>query len=173
MTISGCQPREGGDHPSFLLLFLALVLFAASASAQERSASSASPALPEFPQPASLDQQSPPNASQPQQSGTSSAGGNQKQSTEKAGDTATPKANPQPPRILGIMPNFRAVSAGVIPPPPTPKQAFVIATKNSFDYSSFIFVGITSRPGGGNKYARATGQRPARIREILLARVRR
>ncbi len=42
------------------------------------------------------------------------------------------------------MPNFRAVSAGVIPPPPTPKQAFVIATKNSFDYSSFIFVGITS-----------------------------
>jgi hypothetical protein len=42
------------------------------------------------------------------------------------------------------MPNFRAVSAGTIPPPPTPKQAFVIATKNSFDYSSFIFVGITS-----------------------------
>ncbi|MFZ0962976.1 MAG: hypothetical protein WAO35_19080 [Terriglobia bacterium] len=42
------------------------------------------------------------------------------------------------------MPNFRAVSAGVTPPPPTPKQAFVIATQNSFDYSSFIFVGITS-----------------------------
>jgi len=42
------------------------------------------------------------------------------------------------------MPNFRAVSAGEIPPPPTPKQAFIIATKNSFDYSSFIFVGITS-----------------------------
>ena len=50
----------------------------------------------------------------------------------------------QPKRILGVMPNFRAVSAGAIPPPPTPKQAFVIATKNSFDYSSFIFVGITS-----------------------------
>ncbi len=42
------------------------------------------------------------------------------------------------------MPNFRAVSAGEIPPPPTPKQAFVIATKNSFDYSSFLFVGFTS-----------------------------
>lgn len=50
----------------------------------------------------------------------------------------------QPKRILGIMPNYRAVSAGEIPPPPTPKQAFVIATKNSFDYSSFLFVGITS-----------------------------
>jgi len=42
------------------------------------------------------------------------------------------------------MPNYRAVSAGAIPPPPTPKQAFIIATKNSFDYSSFVFVGITS-----------------------------
>jgi hypothetical protein len=42
------------------------------------------------------------------------------------------------------MPNYRAVSAGAIPPPPTPKQAFKIATQNSFDYSSFIFVGITS-----------------------------
>ena len=42
------------------------------------------------------------------------------------------------------MPNFRAVSAGAVPPPPTPKQSFLIATQNSFDYSSFIFVGITS-----------------------------
>lgn len=42
------------------------------------------------------------------------------------------------------MPNFRAVSAGALPPPPTPKQALVIATRNSFDYSSFVFVGITS-----------------------------
>ena len=50
----------------------------------------------------------------------------------------------QPKRILGLMPNFRAVSAGAQPPPPTPKQAFIIATKNSFDYSSFVFVGITS-----------------------------
>jgi hypothetical protein len=42
------------------------------------------------------------------------------------------------------MPNFRAVSAGAIPPPPTPKQSFKIATQNSFDYSAFVFVGITS-----------------------------
>ncbi|HTS34028.1 MAG TPA: hypothetical protein VMH04_00065 [Candidatus Solibacter sp.] len=55
-----------------------------------------------------------------------------------------PVSKQQPKRILGIMPNYRAVSAGAIPPPPTPKQAFIIATKNSFDYSSFIFVGITS-----------------------------
>jgi hypothetical protein len=62
---------------------------------------------------------------------------------ESSGQGAAP-ANPQPKRILGIMPNFRAVSAGVIPPPPTPKKAFLIATQNSFDYSSFLFVGVTS-----------------------------
>jgi hypothetical protein len=53
-------------------------------------------------------------------------------------------AGQQPKRILGVMPNYRAVSAGAIPPPPTPKEAFKIATLNSFDYSAFAFVGITS-----------------------------
>jgi hypothetical protein len=56
----------------------------------------------------------------------------------------TPASKLQPKRILGLMPNYRAVSAGTIPPPPTPRQAFKIATQNSFDYSSFVFVGITS-----------------------------
>jgi hypothetical protein len=42
------------------------------------------------------------------------------------------------------MPNFRAVSAGALPPPPTAKQNLIVATKNSFDYSAFVFVGITS-----------------------------
>ena len=45
---------------------------------------------------------------------------------------------------LGLMPNYRAVTAGATPPPPSPKQAFHIATNNSFDYSSFVFVGLTS-----------------------------
>ncbi len=51
---------------------------------------------------------------------------------------------PQPKRILGLMPNYRAVSAGVLPPPPTQKEAFKIATQNAFDYSAFTFVGMTS-----------------------------
>jgi hypothetical protein len=42
------------------------------------------------------------------------------------------------------MPNYRAVSAGALPPPPGHKQAFKIATQNSFDYSSFVFVAFTS-----------------------------
>ncbi len=57
---------------------------------------------------------------------------------------AEPLPPPQPKRILGMMPNYRAVSAGVIPPPPTPKEAFMDATYNAFDYSDFVFVGLTS-----------------------------
>ena len=64
--------------------------------------------------------------------------------TERAANKAVPASKQQPKRILGIMPNYRAVSAGAIPPPPTPKQAFKIATQNSFDYSSFAFTGLTS-----------------------------
>ncbi len=64
----------------------------------------------------------------------------------------------QPKRILGVMPNFRAVSAGELPPPPTPKEAFVIATRNTFDYSSFIFVGITSALAEGSDAHPALGK---------------
>ncbi len=42
------------------------------------------------------------------------------------------------------MANYRAVSAGAKPPPPTRKQMFVMATQSSFDYSALIFVGFTS-----------------------------
>jgi hypothetical protein len=64
--------------------------------------------------------------------------------TERAANKSVSPSKQQPKRILGLMPNYRAVSAGAIPPPPGPKRAFVIATQNSFDYSSFVFVGLTS-----------------------------
>jgi hypothetical protein len=78
------------------------------------------------------------------QSGSSNSPGVQ-------GQQGTPAPKSQPKRILGVMPNYRAVSAGAIPPPPTAKQAFKIATQNSFDYSAFIFVGITSLMAEGSK----------------------
>ncbi len=97
----------------------------------------ASAALPEAPEPQ--------NSAAPPQSSSQSQP-NQNAATQKPDANATPehKPPPQPKRILGIMPNYRAVSAGVIPPPPTPREAFMVATKNSFDYSSFVFVGVTS-----------------------------
>ena len=39
----------------------------------------------------------------------------------------------QPKRILGFMPNYRAVSSGTVPPPPTMQQNFKIATRQAFD----------------------------------------
>lgn len=102
---------------------------------------SGQPAAADAPQPASSDGQNPPAAAASAQSGAS-AGSNA--TGQPAAQPAKPALGKQPKRILGIMPNYRAVSAGEIPPPPTPRQAFKIATQNSFDYSAFVFVGVTS-----------------------------
>ncbi len=48
----------------------------------------------------------------------------------------------QTKRILGIVPNFRAVSADVKLPAQGPKEKMKTALEDSFDYSSFIFVGV-------------------------------
>ncbi len=55
----------------------------------------------------------------------------------------------QPKRILGFMPNYRSVAAGAKPHPPGWKYNFQVATRQSFDYSSFIFLGITSLAAEG------------------------
>ncbi len=47
----------------------------------------------------------------------------------------------QTKRILGIVPNFEAVSVNAKLPPQSVKGKFKDATDDSFDYSSFIFVG--------------------------------
>ena len=44
----------------------------------------------------------------------------------------------QTKRILGIFPNFRAVSANQHLPPQSVKDKFVTATQDSFDYSAFV-----------------------------------
>jgi hypothetical protein len=50
----------------------------------------------------------------------------------------------EPTRILGFMPNFRSVSSGAQAHPPGWKYNFTVATHQATDYSSFIFLGITS-----------------------------
>lgn len=113
--------------------------FSASAQSSGPVATlSATAEIPDAPQPQTT-------AGQNNQNGQNTNGDAQP-ATTPAGTSATEKHRPppQPKRILGLMPNYRAVSAGVLPPPPTPRHAFKIATQNSFDYSSFIFVGITS-----------------------------
>ncbi|MGA3159916.1 MAG: hypothetical protein ABSC77_01780 [Terracidiphilus sp.] len=55
----------------------------------------------------------------------------------------------QPKRILGFMPNFRSVSSGAAPHPPGWKYNFTVATHQATDYSSFIFLGLTSLTAEG------------------------
>ncbi len=51
---------------------------------------------------------------------------------------AGPHTDPQTKRILGIFPNFRAVSAETHLPPQSVKEKFVTASQDSFDYSAVV-----------------------------------
>jgi hypothetical protein len=67
-----------------------------------------------------------------------------KQEPVDANGNPIPLDHREPQRILGFMPNFRTVSGGATPPPPGWKYNFTVATHQATDYSSFIFLGITS-----------------------------
>jgi hypothetical protein len=70
------------------------------------------------------------------QSSSTSAPAPQNQPAQSAPADSTGQ---QTKRILGIVPNFRAVSADTKLPPETVKEKFIDATEDSFDYSS-IFI---------------------------------
>lgn len=61
--------------------------------------------------------------------------------------------DPQTKRILGIFPNFRAVSAATQLPPQSVHEKFVTTTEDSFDYSAFVLPLMLSGYGEGtNQY---------------------
>ena len=67
--------------------------------------------------------------------------------TTGSASTANAKAHEseegkQPKRILGIIPNYRAVSADTKVPPLSVKGKFVLAAQDSFDYSAFLVAGV-------------------------------
>ncbi|HUK19896.1 MAG TPA: hypothetical protein VLW65_25925, partial [Bryobacteraceae bacterium] len=53
----------------------------------------------------------------------------------------------QSKRILGVIPNYRAVSADTNLPPLSVKGKFVLATQDSFDYSSLLVAGVMAGMG--------------------------
>jgi hypothetical protein len=74
-------------------------------------------------------------------------------SSSSSASTANPSEGQQTKRILWIIPNFRAVSAGVKLPPQSVKEKFKTGALDSFDYSSFIFLGIQAGISqGSNAY---------------------
>ncbi len=56
-------------------------------------------------------------------------------------DQSTPTYGRQTKRILYVVPNFNSVSAGTQLPPQSFKGKLMNATEDSFDYSTFIFIG--------------------------------
>jgi hypothetical protein len=85
----------------------------------------------------------------------------------KPADASTPPADAstpndqygkQPKRILGIVPNYRAVSANEKLPPLNFKGEMWLATQDTFDYSDFIFVGALAGVDMASKSERAFGQ---------------
>jgi len=59
----------------------------------------------------------------------------------------TPVAKEQPKRILYIIPNYRAVSADAVVAPLDARGKFQLMLDDSFDYSTFISVGILAGIG--------------------------
>lgn len=63
----------------------------------------------------------------------------------RQGNTSSSPMNEQTPqtkRILGIIPNFRAVSANQVLPPQSAKEKFITATEDSFDYSAVVLPAV-------------------------------
>jgi hypothetical protein len=73
-----------------------------------------------------------------------------------AGGGATPSTHtdPQTKRILGIFPNFRAVSAEAHLPPQSVQEKFETASQDSFDYSALML------PAGLAGYSELTNATP-------------
>ena len=87
----------------------------------------------------------------PQSSSTSTPASQNQPAQTTQGDST----GQQTKRILGIVPNFRAVSADEKLPPETVKDKFMSATQDSFDYSSIFIPAVIA---GYNMYERATPQ---------------
>jgi len=104
--------------------------------AQEKAGLVASPAPQQTEVAAAIPDAPTPAAPEGQQSPSTST------SSSASATTAQPDEGQQTKRILWIVPNFRAVSAGAKLPPQPMKEKFKTAALDSFDYSSFIFVGI-------------------------------
>lgn len=84
-----------------------------------------------------------PDAPQAAQTATPAPAANSQDSTLNQGK--------QTKRILFIIPNFRAVSVDEKLPPMTAKEEVKLVLSDSFDYSSFIYVGIVAGIGQWQK----------------------
>ena len=144
--------------PLFGLSLVALVGVNTGAvlAAQQAEAGTPRPAVlaasaPADPAPADPEIDSPSQSTAtPAQSPSNNASAPQNQPAQPAQGDLTGQ---QTKRILGIVPNFRAVSADTKLPPETVKEKFIDCTEDSFDYSSIFIPAVIA---GYNMKERAT-----------------
>jgi len=132
-----------------LALFLALV---SGLSAQQAPILTASGGpFPDAPSVVQEQQQtsSQPRAAEPQAPGPDTQ--LKDSSVPEQNSASTPVALEQPKRILYIIPNYRAVSADANVPPLDAKGKFKLFVEDSFDYSTFLYVGFLSGIGMAQK----------------------
>lgn len=97
-------------------------------------------------------------ASKPESDGPLPDAPSPQTTTPATQNSTTPAASPkQTKRILFIVPNFRSVSADEKLPPMSPRQKFKLVLDDSFDYSSFIEVGILAGVSDAHKSEPAFG----------------
>jgi len=126
---------------SFTNLFLSLYLFSGNAGAQDRLNSlSDTPATLKT---VSIGTTSSSSLNNSDNSDLPDAPQTQQGSHDSAVGAAQGEGQ-QTKRILGIFPNFRAVSANVHLPPQTVKDKFLTATQDSFDYSSIFLPALVA-----------------------------
>jgi hypothetical protein len=131
--------------PAGILAAALLAGFTASANLAAQQAGDPGPTVL-----AAAPDQSPQATAAQAQSSSSAAPAPQNQPAQSAQGDATGQ---QTKRILGIIPNFRAVSANEKLPPETIKDKFIDATEDSFDYSAIFFPAVIA---GWNMDQRST-----------------
>lgn len=124
-----------------VILLLGLIPFASAGLAAQETQTVAA-ALPDAP---SYSQEQEQSSSRPADAKSQEPGPDAKlpdSSVPQQNSAQTPASKEQPKRILYIIPNYRAVSADAVVPPLDARGKFRLMVDDSFDYSSFISVGL-------------------------------
>jgi hypothetical protein len=141
---NGITPRSYKSLGGRAVAAITLLLFSAAALCAQVQAPNASDTKPND----KACQQAGNNSASPSQADSQSGkAGDEKKSAEASDDPCAVKPQDeqegrQTNRIMGVVPNFGAVSANTQLPPLTTKGKFWLATEDSFDYSAFIWTGI-------------------------------
>jgi len=140
----GIAPRSYTALGGRVVTAIAVLLFSAAALCAQAPPQNASDSKPGD----KACQQAGNNSASPSPAESQSGkAGDEKKSAEASDDPCALKPQDeqegrQTNRIMGVVPNFGAVSANTQLPPLTTKGKFWLATEDSFDYSAFIWTGI-------------------------------